>query len=297
MGKGSRTRRWCARCWPLCREREVGQGCEGYRPEGLPGRTYGMQADGLYKLSDDRAAGNPADAPAAPHRARAGQDRRGIPRGDGSDRRPAGILAKQARITTIISDELNRIRNRSSAERTQKREIEVNALDLGDRGPDRAAGHGGHVLARRLRQVAAACRLPGAAARRPRQAGDADQRKTTGVDQLFIANTHDYILASRRGRVYWLKVCEVPQGSRGLRGRPIVNMCPLLPGERSTSCCRSRPSQRRASTSSWRRRRGLVKKTRLDRFSNRRKAGIIAVGLDEGDYLIGVALTDGRHDA
>src|SRR3569832_2145983 len=117
---------------------------------------------------------------------------------------------------------------------------------------------------------------------------------------LFIANTHDWILCfSNRGRLYWLKVWEVPEGSRDSHGKPIVNMFPLAEGEKVnvvlplTGEFRSFPADHYVfMTTSM----GTVKKTALDEFSNPRKAGIIAVDLDEGDFLIGAALTDGHHD-
>ncbi|MBX9715848.1 MAG: DNA gyrase subunit A, partial [Burkholderiaceae bacterium] len=120
------------------------------------------------------------------------------------------------------------------------------------------------------------------------------------IEQLFIANTHDYILCfTNKGRVYWLKVWEVPQGSRNSRGKPIVNMFPLLPGEKVnvvlplTGEARTFPAERFVFMATAK---GTVKKTSLDEFSNPRKAGIIAVDLDEGDFLIGAAITDGQHD-
>ncbi len=120
------------------------------------------------------------------------------------------------------------------------------------------------------------------------------------IEQLFIANTHDFILCfTNRGRVYWLKVWEVPQGSRNSRGRPIVNMFPLQPGEKVnvvlplTGEARSFPAEQFVFMATAQ---GTVKKTGLDEFSNPRKAGIIAVDLDEGDFLIGAALTDGHLD-
>ncbi|MDO5623609.1 MAG: DNA gyrase C-terminal beta-propeller domain-containing protein, partial [Pseudomonadota bacterium] len=120
------------------------------------------------------------------------------------------------------------------------------------------------------------------------------------IDQLFIANTHDYILCfSNRGRLYWLKVWEVPSGSRGSRGRPIVNMFPLQEGEKInvilplTGDNRSFPADHYIFMSTAG---GTVKKTALTEFSNPRKIGIIAIKLDEGDQLIGAAVTDGKHD-
>jgi DNA gyrase subunit A len=120
------------------------------------------------------------------------------------------------------------------------------------------------------------------------------------VDQLFIANTHDFILCfSNRGRLYWLKVWEIPSGGRNARGRPIVNMFPLEEGEKITVVLpltgenRSFPQDHYIFMAT---RLGTVKKTPLTEFSNPRKGGIIAVNLDKDDFLIGAALTDGKHD-
>nr|MBP7624748.1 DNA gyrase subunit A [Xanthomonadales bacterium] len=116
------------------------------------------------------------------------------------------------------------------------------------------------------------------------------------IDQLFIANTHDYILCfSNRGRVYWLKVWEVPQGTRTSRGKPIVNLFPLAENEKITVVLSVQQFTEDRfifmSTSL-----GTVKKTALSDFSRPMKRGIIAVDLDEGDFLIGAAVTDGKHD-
>jgi DNA gyrase subunit A len=116
------------------------------------------------------------------------------------------------------------------------------------------------------------------------------------IDTLFIANTHDHILCfSNRGRVYWVKVYEVPQGSRNSRGRPIVNMFPLQDGEKITVVLPvkefSADKYVFMATAL-----GTVKKTPLEAFSRPLRKGIIAVGLDDGDYLIGAAITDGEHD-
>jgi DNA gyrase subunit A len=99
--------------------------------------------------------------------------------------------------------------------------------------------------------------------------------------------------------MYWLKVWEVPQGSRNARGKPIVNMFPLHDGEKITLVLplsgenSSFPDDRYVFMATSL---GTVKKTALSEFSNPRKAGIIAVDLDDGDFLIGAALTDGKHD-
>ena len=116
------------------------------------------------------------------------------------------------------------------------------------------------------------------------------------IDTLFIANTHDYVLCfSNKGRVYWVKVYEIPQGSRASRGKPIVNLLQMQPNEKISAVL---PVKNFAedkyvffSTSD-----GVVKKTALSDFANPRKAGIIAIALDDGDNLIGVAQTDGKCD-
>jgi DNA gyrase subunit A len=116
------------------------------------------------------------------------------------------------------------------------------------------------------------------------------------IERLFVAHSHDYLLCfSDRGRLYWLKVFEVPQGSRTARGKPIVNMFPLEEGEKITAVVPVKEFDQNhyvfMATAQ-----GTVKKTPLDEFSRPRPSGIIAVGLDEGDYLVGVALTDGKYD-
>ena len=116
------------------------------------------------------------------------------------------------------------------------------------------------------------------------------------IDRLFSANTHDFILCfSNRGRVYWLKVYNVPQGGRASRGKPIVNLVPLLEHEKITAILPVKEfvQDRFVFMATAK---GTVKKTPLSAFSNQREKGIIAAELDEGDHLIGVAITDGTHD-
>jgi DNA gyrase subunit A len=116
------------------------------------------------------------------------------------------------------------------------------------------------------------------------------------IDRLFIANTHDFILCfSNRGRVYWLKVYNVPQGGRASRGKPIINLVPLLDHEKITAVLPVKVfAQDRFVFMATAH--GTVKKTPLSEFSRPRPSGIIAVDLDDGDFLIGAALTDGKHD-
>ena len=273
-------------------EGETEGGREAYRPEGLPAH-YGMQADGLYRLSDDQAqeilqmrlqrlTGLEQDKIVEEYRDVMGQI------ADLLD-----ILAKPARITAIISDELNGIRNDFGDER--RSEIVMNALDMSDEDlitPQEMVvtiSHTGYIKSQPIAEYRAQKR-----GGRGKQA--ASTKEDDWIDQLFVANTHDMILAfSDRGRVYWLKVYEVPQGSRGSRGKPLVNMWPLADGEKITVVLPVKSFDDAhyvfMATSL-----GTVKKTPLTDFANRRTAGIIAVDLDEGDHLIGVAITDGRHD-
>ncbi|MGM3191916.1 DNA topoisomerase (ATP-hydrolyzing) subunit A [Dickeya dadantii subsp. dieffenbachiae] len=116
------------------------------------------------------------------------------------------------------------------------------------------------------------------------------------IDRLLVANTHDTILCfSSRGRLYWLKVYQLPEASRGARGRPIINLLPLEPDERITAILPVREYEEGMNvfmaTAS-----GTVKKTALTEFSRPRSAGIIAVNLNDGDELIGVDLTDGSNE-
>ena len=211
------------------------------------------------------------------------------------------ILAKPERVSTIIGDELTVVKQEFGQTKLGQRRslIERNAQELATEDlitpTDMVVtlSHSGYIKSQPLSEYRAQ-------KRGGRGKLATATKEDDWVDQLFIANTHDYILCfSNRGRLYWLKVWEVPEGTRGSRGRPIVNMFPLQEGEKITVVlpltgeARTFPDNRFVFMST---RMGTVKKTTLDEFSNPRKAGIIAVDLDEGDFLIGAALTDGQHD-
>ncbi len=203
------------------------------------------------------------------------------------------ILSNPARVTRIISDELAEVKEEYGDER--RSEIVTTTQDLGIEDFITPAevvvtlSHGGYMKSQ-----------PVADYRAQKRGGRGRQATTTKeedfVEKLFIANTHDYLLCfSNRGRVYWLKVYEVPQGARAARGKPIVNLVPLMEQEKITAVLPVKEFDDAhfvfMATAS-----GTVKKTALSAFSRPMSKGIIAVGLDEGDYLIGVALTDGRQD-
>jgi len=275
-------------------------GRAAYRPEGLP-LGYGLQADGLYRLSDDQAqeilqmrlarlTGLEQDKIVGEYREVMAQI------ADLLD-----ILAKPERVRRIIADELAALRQEfgQTKEGARRSVVEHNVQELGTEDLITPAdmvvtlSHGGYIKSQALGEY-----------RAQRRGGRGKQAAVTKeddwIDQLFIANTHDWILCfSNRGRVYWLKVWEVPQGARSSRGKPIVNMFPLQAGEKITVVLpltdrfRSFPADHYVFMATAL---GTVKKTSLDDFANPRRAGIIAVALDEDDYLIGAALTDGHHD-
>ena len=203
------------------------------------------------------------------------------------------ILAKPARITQIIIDELGQVKAQYGDKR--KSEIVHNAQDISMEDlitPEDVVvtlSHAGYMKSQPLIEYAAQKR-----GGRGKQA--APTKEDDFIENLFIANTHDYILCfSNRGRVYWIKVYDVPQGSRISRGKPIVNLLPLEDREKITALLPIKEFDEQhyvfMATAM-----GTVKKTPLTEFSRPRTSGIIAVSLDNGDYLVGAAITDGKHD-
>ncbi len=275
-------------------------GRDAYRPDGLPVH-YGLQFDGLYRLSDDQA--NEILQMRLQRLTGLEQDKIISEYKEVMERIAdlLDILTKPERVVSIIGDELMALRQEFGQTKVGARRsvIERNVQELltedliTPQDMVVTLSHTGYIKSQALSDYRAQRR-----GGRGKQA--AMTKEDDWIDQLFIANTHDWILCfSNRGRVYWLKVWEVPQGSRTSRGKPIVNMFPLTPDEKVTVVLpltgefRSFPADHYVFMSTAL---GTVKKTSLDEFSNPRKAGIIAVDLDPGDYLIGAALTDGKHD-
>jgi len=278
-------------------EGEAPGGRNSFRPEGLL-PEYGMQDSGLYRLSDGQAqeilqmrlqrlTGLEQDKIVAEYKEVMDEI------ADLLD-----LLAKPDRVTKVIETELKEVQNefgQAGGDSGRRSFIEMNATELFTEDlitpTDMVVtlSHAGYMKSQPLSEY-----------RAQKRGGRGKQAATTKdedwIDTLFVANTHDTILCfSDRGRMYWLKVWEVPQGSRTSRGKPIVNMFPLIEGEKITVILPIKGYQDDQyvfmSTQ-----RGTVKKTRLSDFSNPRKAGIIAVDLDEGDCLVGAAITDGKHD-
>ena len=278
-------------------EGEAPGGRNAFRPEGLL-PEYGMQDSGLYRLSDDQAqeilqmrlqrlTGLEQDKIVNEYKEVMDQI------ADLLD-----LLAKPERVTKVIETELLEVKAEfgvDGSDSGRRSFIEMNATELFTEDlitpTDMVVtlSHAGYMKSQPLSEYRAQKR-----GGRGKQA--AATKDEDWIDTLFVANTHDTILCfSDRGRMYWLKVWEVPQGSRTSRGKPIVNMFPLVEGEKITVIL---PIQGYEDDHYvfMATRRGTVKKTRLSDFSNPRKAGIIAVDLDEGDFLVGAAITDGKHD-
>ena len=203
------------------------------------------------------------------------------------------ILARPERVSQIIHDELVAVKAQFGDKRRSEIITHTQDMSMEDLiAPEDVVvtlSHGGYMKSQRLDEYKA-----------QKRGGRGKQATATKeddfIDNLFIANTHNFILCfSNRGRVYWLKVYEVPQGSRISRGKPIVNLLPLEDGEKINAVLPVSEFVEDKyvffATSD-----GTVKKTPLNDFSRPMKRGIIAINLDEDDHLIGVALTDGKHD-
>ncbi|HEX3099095.1 MAG TPA: DNA gyrase subunit A [Usitatibacter sp.] len=203
------------------------------------------------------------------------------------------ILAKPERVTKIIGDELSEVKREFGDKR--RSEIVVNGEELQIEDlitPEDVVvtlSHAGYIKSQPIDEYRAQKR-----GGRGKQA--TATREDDFIEKLFIANTHDYVLCfSNKGKVYWIKVYEVPQGSRTSRGKPIVNLLKMDEDERINAILPVKEF-REDSYVFFATQQGVVKKTALADFSRPRPSGIIAVDLDEGDRLIGVAVTDGKHD-
>ena len=203
------------------------------------------------------------------------------------------ILADPDQLLQVIRDELDDIRDRYGDERRTEIVQDHSDLQVEDLIPEEdvvvTLSHGGYAKAQPIGAYQAQRR--GGRGRSATRVKDEDF-----VDRLFVANTHDTILCfSSRGKVYWLKVYQVPQASRGSRGKPIVNLLPLEAGERIYTILPVREFDADSfvfmATSG-----GTVKKTPLSQFSRPRSSGIIAIDLRNGDKLVDARITDGEAE-
>ncbi|HXH04050.1 MAG TPA: DNA gyrase C-terminal beta-propeller domain-containing protein, partial [Candidatus Competibacteraceae bacterium] len=203
------------------------------------------------------------------------------------------ILINPDRLQRVIRDELSELKAQfGDARRT---EIQVDHLDLSiedlisEEDMVVTLSHAGYVKAQPLADYRAQ-------RRGGRGKAATSVKEEDFIDKLFVANTHDTLLCfSNRGKVYWLKVYELPQAGRAARGKPIVNLLPLEADERINAVLPVREFDADHyvffATAL-----GTVKKTPLSEYSRPRPSGIIALDLREDDQLVNVALTDGRRD-
>jgi len=276
---------------PLVEEMLARASAEQFRPESLP-KEFGLSDQG-YRLSDaqaqrilemqlQRLTGLEQDKILSEYREviAAVEDL-------------LDILAKPERVTKIIGDELAEVKREFGDKRRSEIVVNGEELSLEDLiAPEDVVvtlSHAGYVKSQPLDEY-----------RAQKRGGRGKQATTTKeddfVEKLFIANTHDHVLCfSNKGKAYWLKVYEVPQGSRTSRGKPIVNLLKMDEDERINAILPVKEFREDCYVF-FATQEGVVKKTALSDYSRPRPSGIIAVDLDEGDRLIGVALTDGKHD-
>jgi DNA gyrase subunit A len=203
------------------------------------------------------------------------------------------ILTRPERLTTVVRTELIEIRDAyGDARRTEinREHLDLSTEDLIE--PQDVVvtlSHAGYAKSQPVTEYQTQRR--GGRGKAATAVKDEDF-----VEKLFVANTHDTVLCfSNRGKVYWLKVHQLPQAGRGARGKPMVNLLPLEEGEKINAVLPIKQFDEQhfvfMATSQ-----GTVKKTPLSAFSRPRTTGIIAIGLADDDRLIGVGLTDGQRE-
>ena len=266
-------------------------GSESCRPDGL-GEEFGF-VDGLYRLSEQQAQ---AILDMQLQRLTGLQkDKLMDDYGEVLDEITAlqAILDSRERLTAVIREELLDIRQRYGDDR--RTEIQSSHQDLSaedlitEEDMVVTVSHQGYAKTQPLTVYQAQRR--GGRGKTATSVRDEDF-----VEHLLTANSHDTLLCfSNKGKVYWLRVFQIPQGSRGAKGRPLVNMLPLDGDERVTALLPLRDVADDAfvfmATAN-----GTVKKTPVERFARRRASGLIALELEDGNHLVGVAITDGRSD-
>jgi DNA gyrase subunit A len=202
------------------------------------------------------------------------------------------ILGSEKLVSKIIKDELVEIKNKYGDERKTEIVAETAELTIEDLITEEdmviTLSHNGYIK-----------RNPLSIYRSQRRGGKGltgmETREEDYVEQLFIGSTHDYMLFfSNLGRLYWKKIYEIPEAGRTAKGKALVNLLPLTEGERITIALNVKDFKEGFLVMFTKK--GIVKKTALDEYSNPRSKGIIAVSLDEGDELIAVKRTTGKND-
>lgn len=202
------------------------------------------------------------------------------------------ILGSEALVSNIVKEELSEIKKKYADERRTEIASETKEITIEDLIMDEemviTVSHQGYIK-----------RNPLSTYRSQRRGGKGligmETKEEDFVEQLFIGATHDYMLFfSNLGRLYWLKAFQIPEAGRATRGKPLVNLLSLSDGERITTALPVR--QFKEGFLVMFTKKGIVKKTALEEYSNPRGKGIIAITLDEGDELIAVRKTDGKSD-
>jgi len=203
------------------------------------------------------------------------------------------ILASEKKIEGIIKDELEAVKKQYGDERRTDIVGEVEELEVEDLIAEEdvvvTISHGGYIK-----------RLPVSAYRKQKRGGTgasgAELKEEDFIEHLFVASTKDYLLIfTDKGKVHWLKVYEIPQASRTAKGKAIVNLVEMEPGSKISSTIPIKEfseDKYLVMVTKY----GQIKKTKLEAYSNPRKAGIIAITLDKNDELISVEMTDGKQE-
>jgi len=203
------------------------------------------------------------------------------------------ILASEKKILEIVKQELLEIKKKYGDERRTDIVGEVEDLKIEDLIAEEdvviTISHKGYLK-----------RLPVSAYRRQKRGGKgmigADLKEEDFIEHLFIATTHEYILFfTNKGKVFWLKVHEIPQGGRTSKGKAIVNLLQLSPGETVSAFVRVKDFEKGGYLVMVTQK-GIIKKTELSAYANPRKGGIIGITIDKEDSLIAVATTDGKQE-
>ena len=203
------------------------------------------------------------------------------------------ILASSKKVLKLIKDELIELQKKYGDERRTDIVGEVEDLQIEDMIAEEdvviTVSHGGYIK-----------RLPVSSYRKQKRGGQgvmgAELKDEDFIEHLFIATTHEHILFfSDKGKVFWLKVHEIPQAARTSKGKALVNLLQLMPGERISAFMRVKEFDKGGALV-MATAKGIIKKTELAAYANPRKGGIIGITIDADDSLIEVALTDDDQD-
>ena len=203
------------------------------------------------------------------------------------------ILTSSKKVLKLIKDELIELQKKYGDERRTDIVGEVEDLQIEDMIAEEdvviTVSHGGYIK-----------RLPVSSYRKQKRGGQgvmgAELKDEDFIEHLFIATTHEHILFfSDKGKVFWLKVHEIPQAARTSKGKALVNLLQLMPGERISAFMRVKEFDKGGALV-MATAKGIIKKTELAAYANPRKGGIIGITIDADDSLIEVALTDDAQD-